>query len=89
MTGEPSNCLNDDLAIPRAGLNPFFQEEFIQMTVRQDKINLIVYDAENQTIVGNTLKYQLIIENLLTAWRVLKPSKRLIFNTLRFYHAHE
>lgn len=38
------------LAVPLSVFTSFFQEELIQVTVRQDRINLIVYNAVNQTI---------------------------------------
>jgi hypothetical protein len=39
------------LAIPVETYNTFFQREFVRFVIQQDKVNLIVYNPDNQTIV--------------------------------------
>ena len=42
--------LNLFLAIPLKAYNTFFQLDFIKNVITKDKVNLIVYDTENQII---------------------------------------
>ncbi len=43
--------LNLFLAIPVEAYNTFFQREFVRFVINQDKVNLIVYNPDNQTVV--------------------------------------
>jgi hypothetical protein len=40
------------LAVPTETYNTFFQKEFVQFVVNQDKIKIFTYDIDNQTITS-------------------------------------
>jgi XisH protein len=40
------------LAVPIETYNTFFQKEFVQFVIKQDKVNILTYNTDNQTIVS-------------------------------------